>query len=65
MELELASLGPFIELLPPDKKEDIRTKLTEKFFGQPEISEDDEGPVSSSALLKVIEKSLTLLVKNK
>lgn len=32
-ELELASLGPFIELLPQDKKDEIVHKLTEKYFG--------------------------------
>lgn len=33
-ELELASLGPFIELLPKETKEQIVTKLTDRYFGK-------------------------------
>jgi hypothetical protein len=32
-ELELASLGPFIELMPEDRKNSIRESLIEKYFG--------------------------------
>jgi hypothetical protein len=32
-ELELASLGPFIELMPEDKKHQIREELTMRYFG--------------------------------
>ncbi|POA19629.1 hypothetical protein C1886_12185 [Pseudomonas sp. FW300-N1A1] len=33
-ELELASIGPFIELLPEEKKIEIRTRLTHLYFGR-------------------------------
>lgn len=33
-ELELASIGPFIELLPEDSKVAIRTGLTQSYFGR-------------------------------
>jgi cell division septum initiation protein DivIVA len=33
-ELELASLGPFIELLPPEKKISIREEMTKHYFGR-------------------------------
>lgn len=33
-ELELASLGPFIELLPPEKKITIREEMTKLYFGR-------------------------------
>lgn len=33
-ELELASLGPFIELMPPEKKIEIREQMTKLYFGQ-------------------------------
>lgn len=33
-ELELASIGPFIELLPEDKKVQIREQLTPSYFGK-------------------------------
>lgn len=32
-ELELAAINPFIELLPDDKKQAIKEKLVEKYFG--------------------------------
>lgn len=32
-ELELASLGPFIELMPPEKKIEIREALSKRYFG--------------------------------
>ena len=34
-ELELASIGPFIELMPEDKKVAIRESLTASYFGKP------------------------------
>ncbi len=33
-ELELASIGPFIELMPEEKKVEIREKLAQSFFGR-------------------------------
>lgn len=33
-ELELASIGPFIELMPEDKKVEIRAQLTPFYFGK-------------------------------
>ena len=33
-ELELASIGPFIELLPEEKKIEIREKMTSLYFGK-------------------------------
>lgn len=32
-ELELAAINPFIELLPENKKQEIKEKLVEKYFG--------------------------------
>lgn len=34
-ELELASIGPFIELMPEEKKVEIRESLTKNYFGRP------------------------------
>lgn len=44
-ELELASLGPFIELLPGSKKESIREELTKKYFGRDIESHEAEPPI--------------------
>lgn len=42
-ELELASLGPFIELMPDEKKQQIREELTKQYFGKP-VSEHTASP---------------------
>jgi len=54
LELELASIGPFIELLPEDKKESIKKELVKKYFGnQIQSSESkEEDDVSINALEK-------------
>ena len=64
MELELASLGPYLELLPDKEKLDLKSKLTEKFFGQPSnpIAEKDV-TVSANALFNLVEKIVTNLTK--
>ena len=44
IELELASIDPYLEKLPDDIKQGLKSKLTERFFGQKdnmEIKEDD------------------------
>jgi hypothetical protein len=49
-ELELASLGPFIALMPEDKQVDIREKLTPSYFGK-EIDEHTQvGPIDLDKL---------------
>jgi len=63
MELELASIGPYLELLPDDKKIELKSKLTEKLFGQPvEVTEKGDF-VSASSLFSLVEKILTNLTK--
>lgn len=47
IELELASLGPFIESLPVEKRHELREKLTDKYFGgHNQISTEDKIPAS-------------------
>lgn len=45
-ELELASLGPFIELMPDDKKHQIREELTKRYFGNHVNEHTIEHPVN-------------------
>ena len=45
-ELELASLGPFIELMPDDKKNQIREELTKRYFGNQIAEHTVEQPVN-------------------
>jgi hypothetical protein len=49
-ELELASLGPFIELMPDDKKHQIREELTKRYFGNQAPEHTAEPPISIQKL---------------
>lgn len=44
-ELELASIGPFIELMPEEKKVEIREALTKSYFGKPVDAHDVRSPM--------------------
>lgn len=66
-ELELASLSPFIELLPDAKQQAIREKLVDKYFGNGNNdvitkSTDDEG-LSISGFEKILKSVSSLLNK--
>jgi D-ribose pyranose/furanose isomerase RbsD len=67
IELELASIGPFIELLPEDKKQSIKEGLVEKYFGKSHQTEGDKKPdaddVSISGLERVLKTILPYLKK--
>ncbi|UCU99428.1 hypothetical protein [Acidovorax radicis] len=49
-ELELASLGPFIELMPDDRKHQIREELTKRYFGNQPPEHTAEPPISIQKL---------------
>jgi len=51
-ELELAALGPFIELMPEDKKISIREKLITTYFGNTSTAHVVESPLQVNDLLK-------------
>jgi hypothetical protein len=44
-ELELASIGPFIELMPEEKKVEIREALTKSYFGRPVDAHNVQSPM--------------------
>jgi hypothetical protein len=56
MELELASIDPYLELLPPDKRVEIKGKLTERFFGQPEPTAEKEDFLKSSVFIDILKE---------
>lgn len=67
-ELELAAINPFIELLPENKKQEIKEKLVEKYFGNNSANidtsdnqKDDE--VSINALDKILKTILSNIKK--
>ena len=63
MELELASINPYLELLPEKEKIELKSKLTEKFFGQSETLIDGKETVTTSSLFELLEKVLVILSK--
>jgi hypothetical protein len=54
-ELELASIGPFIELLPEDKKNEIREKLTPLYFGRAVETHNVTSPFDSTVIKDFVE----------
>lgn len=52
LELELASLGPFIELLPDEQKNQIRENLTRIYFGGSDIEPHTPGSMVNISELK-------------
>lgn len=67
LELELASIGPFIELLPEAKKEAIKEELVKKYFGQQAHiyadKKQDEDEVSINGLEKILKAILPFIKK--
>jgi hypothetical protein len=55
-ELELASLGPFIELMPEEKKNEIREELTKRYFGNQAQEHTAEPPISIQKLADIAAK---------
>lgn len=64
LELELASIGPFIELLPEDKKQAIKEDLVKKYFGN-QISTTDpkDEDISINGLEKILKTILPFVKK--
>lgn len=62
VELELASLDPFLEKLDDEKKGLLRQKLTERYFGQPEQSEADHA-VPPTSLVDLLRAAIDALNK--
>lgn len=49
-ELELASLGPFIELLPPEKKIEIREQMAKLYFGREVEAHTSKPPLDAETV---------------
>ncbi len=54
-ELELSTLGPFIELLPDEAKAAIRDRLTERYFGNSVEPHKVESPLDPDTIAKIVE----------
>ncbi|MCF6193118.1 MAG: hypothetical protein L3J46_02155 [Kangiellaceae bacterium] len=57
-ELQLASLDPYLEKLPDEKKNQIKENLTEKFFGLESRDTHDSEPVTYNALVDLIKLAI-------
>jgi hypothetical protein len=64
MHLELASIDSYLVLLPEAQKNEIKAKLTEKFFGREEPKEKEEA-VSKHALFELLSSVVKNLTKAK
>ena len=65
LELELSSISPFIEILDETKKQEIKAKLVEKYFGN-NTSLDCDGDKNeniSASMLETIVKLVTSITK--
>ena len=62
LQIELASIDAYLVQLPEAKRHELKEKLTEKFFGQPEAPVKEE-QVSSSQLLDIISDAMKRLTK--
>lgn len=67
LELELASIGPFIEILPEPKKQEIKHELVKKYFGNHNLEipgkKEEEEDVSINALEKILKAILPFIKK--
>jgi hypothetical protein len=52
-ELELASIGPFIELLPEERKIHIREQLTSYYFGKTVDAHNAHNPIDITAIKNI------------
>lgn len=57
-ELELASLGPFIELLPQEKKNEIVEKMTGRYFGHDIAPHEIKTAVDTNELATALKKAI-------
>ena len=64
MQIELASIEAYLVDLPEPKRHELKEKLTEKFFGQPDTPESDD-PVTRHQLLDLIGDAMKNLTKSK
>lgn len=60
-ELELASINPFIEILDDKKKQEIKEKLVEKYFGNNEGYIDSEKEKTDEVSMTIIERLAKLI----
>jgi hypothetical protein len=63
VELELAALGPFLEEMPKEKREEIRQKLAEKYFANEIPAHEVGGVITAKDALAFFDKSVDAVQK--
>jgi len=63
VELELASLGPYIELMPEDKKSSIREELIKTYFGNGFASHEVNEPFQMKDVKEILIEVIKSLPK--
>lgn len=65
LELELASLDPYLEKLPEDQRNEVKKRLSERFFGTAAspTEHEEKHPSMSADVLKVMIKEFADLAK--
>ena len=58
MELELASISPYLQEFPDNEARTIKTELARKMFGQQEIATDGNGKKTTNTTLNLLEMAL-------
>ncbi len=64
LQLELSAIDAYLELLPSEKRQEIKGKMTEKFFGLVEAA-PKEDEVTKHALLDIVKTVVGNLTKGK
>ena len=64
IQIELATIDSYLVALPESKRNELKEKLTEKFFGREQQGSRDE-PVSQHALFELISEAVKNLTKAK
>lgn len=67
-ELELTAINPFIELLPEEKKQEIKEKLVEKYFGNNQslnggLNEKNDENISIGTIEKIVKTLVPFINK--
>ncbi len=61
-ELELASINPFIEILDDEKKQLIKEKLVDKYFGNNNgHADNDTGKENQTVFFKAVDKAVEIV----
>lgn len=63
MELELASISPFLALLPEPTQVEIRKELANRFFGQPEQTQGEKSDKTTGSLLDIVSMAMKAMAE--